>query len=404
MTVASTATLHYDLRFRGAPLELRGLYRMLLDYQDAAGDVVARGVDGVGATAAALGCAREEAAAVLARLAAHGLVRHETDRVCLLVGSRRGKRGGMSGAERARKLRAEGVAPRNEKVTSQTAVTTEETGNRNGIAAAPTAPAAEPRNGNVTSELRETTAETAERNRQSVSNVAPAAAPAVLPPSAPRVLPLPHPPPLTPPASAPPAPAGGVGAVAPTAGVVQGSLFGEVEPAPSAPKPKAPKPRPANAPPPLPFKLGEALDQLAAASAGRFVRGEGRDITQSVAIAITAQIRAYPTLAEWEVCGAWLAAGALAFRGALAPSWVASTDFRNAMALARDWDAKGRPPVDRRDAVDGAKRAAANDPQRTRSPPPARRRVGPAAVSTADDFRRDAEGPDPLLSLLETAT
>lgn len=360
-----TPALHNDLRFRGAPLELRGLYRMLLDFEDAAGDVAARGLDATGAAAAALGCGRDEAAAALARMEAHGLLRVDGARVCLLVGSRRGKRGGASGAERARKCRAGRLA-----------------GSGGGSVASDVTPG----NGQVTGEPRVITEESADRNG-SPQNGARETHPSL--PGSPSPPPAPS---LSPSYSLPPRPVGDVAAVAATlpAEAAQGSLF--AEPTPPAPAPKTAKPRPPGAPPPLPFKLAEAFTALADAAAGRFVPGEGRDVGQATAIAVTAQIRSYPTLAEWQVCGAWLAAGALAHRGVLGPAWVASAGFRDAMALARDWDAKGRPPVDRRDAVDGARSA--------RNPPAHRRHVGPAPCGTAADFARAAAAPDPLAEIL----
>lgn len=95
--------------------------------------------------------------------------------------------------------------------------------------------------------------------------------------------------------------------------------------------------------PPMPFLIGDALNALAGAAAGRFAAWEGRDITGAYAVQITAHIRKYPTLAEWETVGAWLADGADAHRGTLGVAWVASAAFRDAMGRARDWSAKGRP-------------------------------------------------------------
>ena len=100
----------------------------------------------------------------------------------------------------------------------------------------------------------------------------------------------------------------------------------------------------------MPFLVGEALAALAGAAAGRFTAGEGRDLTSAYAVQITAHIRKYPTLAEWETVGAWLADGAEAHRGTLGVAWVASASFRDAMSRARDWHARGRPPADARAA------------------------------------------------------
>lgn len=324
--IALSATLQADLRFRGAPLELRGLYRMLLDFQDAAGDVVARGLDGVGAAAAALGCSVAEARALLTRMEGHDLVRVETSRVCLLVGSRRGRRGGMSPAERKRRERA----------------------------GAPAQAAVEPANvtdghGQVTSEPTAITGESGERHGDKVLNVTPKKEPNAPPP------PQPLPPPshtlssLSPSPSSP-VPAGGVGAGAPPSPEApaekQPDLFPDDRKADAKAPSKPAKARKADDPAPMPFLVGEALDALASAAAGRFAAWEGRDITNAVAIQITAHIRKYSTLAEWSLVGAWLADGAEAHRGTLGVAWVASAAFRDAMARARDWHAKGRPPAD----------------------------------------------------------
>lgn len=112
MTAPFIGALQADLRFRAAPLELRGVYRMLTDYQDAAGDVAAPGLSGVEACAIALGCAPGEAAPLLQRLQGLGLLQVEPARVRLLVGSPRGSRGGMSDAERKRLQRSRSVTGR----------------------------------------------------------------------------------------------------------------------------------------------------------------------------------------------------------------------------------------------------------------------------------------------------
>lgn len=112
MTAPFIGALQADLRFRAAPLELRGVYRMLTDYQDAAGDVAAKGLSGLEAAAVALGCDPADASPLLERLAGLGLLQVDPSRVRLLVGSPRGSRGGMSDAERKRLQRSRSVTAR----------------------------------------------------------------------------------------------------------------------------------------------------------------------------------------------------------------------------------------------------------------------------------------------------
>jgi hypothetical protein len=112
VTAPFIGTLQADLRFRAAPLELRGVYRMLTDYQDAAGDVAAKGLSGLEAAAVALGCDPADASPLLERLAGLGLLQVDPSRVRLLVGSPRGSRGGMSDAERKRLQRSRSVTAR----------------------------------------------------------------------------------------------------------------------------------------------------------------------------------------------------------------------------------------------------------------------------------------------------
>lgn len=330
--------LHADLRFRAAPLDLRGIYRLLLDYQDAAGDIAAPGVDGVAAVAAALGCSNADSRELVARLSAAALVRVEPFRVCLLVGSVRGRDGGMSAAERKRRSRVghgHNVTDGHGQVTGETPVIAGQPENGHGLVTAPVSH-------DVTGK----------------SSPSPALSPS------PLTLPSPSLPTLS-----PSSPAGGVAStpsVQPTDAppAKQGGLFAD-EPADPKVAPKKPRTRKPTDPDPLPFKVGEALDALAAASAGRVVRGEGRDISRAIAIGLVAQIRAYPTLAEWELVGAWLADGALAHRGTLGPSWVASAAFREAMALARDWAAKNRPAPN----APATRAAPASNPHRGIQPP-----------------------------------
>ena len=388
MTIASTPALQADLRFRGAPIAVRGAYRMLLDFEDAAGDVIARGLDGVGAVAAALGCSREEATELAAKMEEHGLARLEAARLCLLVGSRRGKRGGMSPAERVRAHRAKAttVSAVPEKspqsATSNGTVTASGNGLVTGQASV------------ITSDCESGNGSGAELAKADVTGTRVPPSPPPSAPGFPPSRPGPLSPPLTPPSPSDPAPlrpAGGVAAAAATGGNV-GMLFADPAPAQKPARPS--KPRDAGASAPLPFKIADGLAALAAAAPERFVPGQGRDITRATAIAITAQIRAYPDLREWGVCGAWLAAGALRHRGSLGLSWVASAGFREAMALSRDWNARGRPAVD--GAVAGAFHGSASpSTTSTRS-----RRVGPAPVSAREAFERDLDEPDPLVEML----
>lgn len=305
--------LQADLRFRAAPLELRGVYRMLLDFMDAAGDVAAHGLDGAGAAAAALGCTRDEAAPLLARMESAALLRVEPARVCLLVGSPRGTRGGMSPAERTRRSRAKPPA-----VTAG-----------NG-----------PVTGVVTGEVSGNTAES-RAGHGSVTGAVASDVTGSAPPAAPPSSLSPAPPlPLTP--SPPPAPAGGVGrGPGPLADVAarQPKLLDLGAPTVPAAA-KRPEPRA------LPFTIGEALDALAASSAGRFVRGESRDIDKKTAVPLVAMVKAYPTLGEWSLVGEWLSAGAMPHCPTLGLTWACSSGLRSAMALARDWNAKGRPSPD----------------------------------------------------------
>lgn len=114
-----------------------------------------------------------------------------------------------------------------------------------------------------------------------------------------------------------------------------GTLPGE-ESAPKASRPKAP---------PLPFKPIDALTAIARHAGGRFLAGEERDLVGGVCIALTKAIRRYPTIAEWETLGAYLAAGGVTFPADLGPSWAASARGAEAMAAARAWDAGGRGAV-----------------------------------------------------------
>lgn len=165
--------------------------------------------------------------------------------------------------------------------------------------------------------------------------------------------------------ASPPAPAASKAEPTPPAGTpppgATGKLPGLDGTDPVAPKAKRRPPKPA-AEPVLPFTIAAALDALATAAAGRFVTGEPRDYGErGTCIQITAKIKKYPTLAEWTVCGAYLAAGGLGFiREALGPLWVAGASFGQAMGAARAWDADGRGAVEI--ARPGARRSSSTAP------------------------------------------
>lgn len=99
---------------------------------------------------------------------------------------------------------------------------------------------------------------------------------------------------------------------------------------------------PAAKPDRLPFRIADALAALHETAGPKIPTVEGRDISGGFAIAINKAIRSYPTLDEWRVCGAFVAAGGVTFPAPpLGPSWVASGKFREAMAAARAWNAAG---------------------------------------------------------------
>ena len=136
---------------------------------------------------------------------------------------------------------------------------------------------------------------------------------------------------------------------------------------------------------PLPFSLVDGLSAIAAEARGRFVVGQREEWSGGHVIAAQKAVRKFPDLATWRLVGAWLGAGHEAFRGTVSIAWVASATFANAVTLARDWEAKGRP------APGGADRGG----DLFARP----RRVGPAPVSTAEEFARDALEPDPLIAI-----
>ena len=107
---------------------------------------------------------------------------------------------------------------------------------------------------------------------------------------------------------------------------------------------------------PLPFKPWEAVRTIAAHAGGRFIAGIERDMTGGYAIALTAHIRAYPTLAEWQTLGRWLAGGDHTYSGTLGIAWAASGALRDGMARARAWADVGPAPEARRGHANEAPR------------------------------------------------
>ncbi len=79
------ARLQADLRFRAAPLDVRGAYRLLLDFVDPEGFITVPGLDATRAVASALACSHDEAASFIARASKHGLINVTTNGVELLV-------------------------------------------------------------------------------------------------------------------------------------------------------------------------------------------------------------------------------------------------------------------------------------------------------------------------------
>ena len=143
------------------------------------------------------------------------------------------------------------------------------------------------------------------------------------------------------PGEAPDAQPAGVVAPKPSAGTVEPPALSLTLDEPARGKRRTAKPE---APPP--FGIGEAFEALASSALGRFSAGTPRDWTKGHRIAVAKVIRAYPTLDEWSVLGAWLAAGGDRYRGTLSVAWAASSALPDAMARARDWHAQGRPVLD----------------------------------------------------------
>lgn len=103
------------------------------------------------------------------------------------------------------------------------------------------------------------------------------------------------------------------------------------------------------------------------------------------------------TVGAYEVLGDWIAAGGFAWMTQGRPTLallLRPGKLAELLDEARTWDAAGRAPLARR-----APTAPAAAPGRG----PARRLVGAAPVSSAEDFARDAAGPDPLQELLRKA-
>lgn len=391
MTVSSTAQLNADLRFRGAPLAARGAYRMLLDFQDACGDVSARGLDAVGAVAAALGCLRDEARDLLLVMERHDLVRLEVERVCLLVGSRRGKHGGDSGAERVRRHRAAAKAAKAAEATDGAPCN------------APCNANVTAGNGQVTAEVRGNTADSAACNDTRVSDAIPfrdrdpsPAPPAPLPgspspplaspslPLTPSPLPTPTPPPAR--ASAPVSargewPSGGLGGEA-----GQGDLFESG----AVPRLTAREQLGLDAEAALGAVRERAKGKLNASHDARVV-ADWQRLVRELAARSTDPVT---SLGAYEVLGDWIAAGGLGWMTQARPTLaflLRPGKLAELLDEARTWGAQGRPSLSAR---------APTAPAATPGRGPARRLVGAAPVSTAEDFARDAAGPDPLQELL----
>ena len=114
------------------------------------------------------------------------------------------------------------------------------------------------------------------------------------------------------------------------------------EPAPSKPKKtKATKP----APEPLPFKVEEALAEIA--KGGGFVASKPN---KGQAILCVKLIRAYPDLETWRLIGEWLPKGREAWRVPLDTRNLA--DFEAWVAHAKVWLEAGRPEAKRGPAPD----------------------------------------------------
>lgn len=100
------ASMPSDPRFVLATWRARAVYQLLLDCQDAAGDYASPSGRPVAESLSVLAhCPRAEAEEIVGELSAAGLVEAHADRLCLLVCSARGRKGGKSSAERMRQWR-----------------------------------------------------------------------------------------------------------------------------------------------------------------------------------------------------------------------------------------------------------------------------------------------------------
>lgn len=155
--------------------------------------------------------------------------------------------------------------------------------------------------------------------------------------------------------------------------------------APREEKPtKAKRPKADNGP--MPFKVDDAIAAIAAAAPRRFVVGERAKWDGGWVIGLNKLVRRFPDLSTWSLVGAWLEAG---FGGGppsatFSVRWAAGSSFTDAVGKAQAWDASGRPPV-----------VAGRSGDLFAAP----RRVGPAPVSSAEDFERSALAPDPLIEI-----
>ena len=120
---------------------------------------------------------------------------------------------------------------------------------------------------------------------------------------------------------------------------------------------------------PPPFAIGAAFEAIASTAGGRFAPGLEADWGGGIRISVAKLIRAYPTLAEWQRLGRWLAAGGDAFRKVLGPSWAASTACADAMARSREWSAAGEGPVG--DPTKSGVHSVPMPPRYSREAPPA---------------------------------
>lgn len=333
-----------DRRFRTLSLTLRGAYATLLDEADTAGAFrPSAGSTLWESIARALGCSEAEARSLLKSLQEASALEVRAGDVVLFVGTGGGVAGGRPKALLMREARA-----RKASVTAgsgNTAVTEggHGAGNRSGngsfggLQETPANKGVEHGPAAVTGAVTEPVTDPGN------GTSSPAPSPPSLPPS-----PLHLPPSLSPTSPSPPPPSP-PGEGAPRGAAGQGGLpgFGTEASAPAkGRRSRAAKGESSPAKPerqPMPFLIGDALAALEDSSAGRFCKGEGRDITAGIAAHVTAAVKAYPDLGEWRTCGEWLAAGGLHTRGTLTLGWAGSVGLRDAMALSREWSRRGRP-------------------------------------------------------------